>query len=296
MEPKEILLELRTKHGLSQEQLAEKVHVTRQAVSRWETGETVPNTETLKLLSKLFDVSINTLLGSPRQLICQCCGMPLEDTNISREPDGTFNEEYCKWCYSNGKYVYTSLEELCKAVFDAEVNPHHTHQQSEDDLDDSADIQNKDVVADWETGDQRDDPDKGQLNEQTWHRAQREPRSGGDQIRADHSQRRHPQREVQPVPPGGAGAPFSARIGFADPVIQAAVPLIGGAQFGGDQSIGDQKQEDHKDPPEELAVADGCDRRCGFRYKYNADDRQDHAAETEFFLHRLASLSLWGMI
>ena len=53
------------------------MHVTRQAVSRWETGETVPNTETLKLLSRLFDVSINTLLGSPRQLICQCCGMPL---------------------------------------------------------------------------------------------------------------------------------------------------------------------------------------------------------------------------
>ena len=93
MQPKETLLELRTKHGLSQEQLAEKVHVTRQAVSRWETGETVPNTETLKLLSKLFDVSINTLLGSPRQLICQCCGMPLEDVNISRETDGTFNEE-----------------------------------------------------------------------------------------------------------------------------------------------------------------------------------------------------------
>lgn len=83
MEPKKILLELRTKRGLSQEQLAEHVHVTRQAVSRWETGETVPNTETLKLLSGLFDVSINTLLGSPRQLVCQCCGMPLEDINIS---------------------------------------------------------------------------------------------------------------------------------------------------------------------------------------------------------------------
>ena len=99
MDTKEVLLGLRTKRGLSQEQLAEQVHVTRQAVSRWETGETVPNTETLKLLSRLFDVSINTLLGSPRQLICQCCGMPLEDPNISREPDGTFNEEYCKWCY-----------------------------------------------------------------------------------------------------------------------------------------------------------------------------------------------------
>ena len=112
MDTKEILLKLRTTNGLSQDQLAEKVHVTRQAVSRWETGETVPNTETLKLLSKLFDVSINTLLDSPRQLICQCCGMPLEDTSISKELDGAFNEEYCKWCYADGKFVYTNLEEL----------------------------------------------------------------------------------------------------------------------------------------------------------------------------------------
>lgn len=38
MDTKEILLELRTRRGLSQEQLAEQVHVTWQAVSRWETG------------------------------------------------------------------------------------------------------------------------------------------------------------------------------------------------------------------------------------------------------------------
>lgn len=112
MDTKDVILELRTQNGLSQDALAEQVYVTRQAVSRWETGETVPNTETLKLLSKLFDVSINTLLGSPRQLICQCCGMPLEDSLISKEKDGTFNEEYCKWCYADGKFVYTSLEEL----------------------------------------------------------------------------------------------------------------------------------------------------------------------------------------
>lgn len=72
----------------------------------------MPNTETLKLLSKLFDVSINTLLGAPRQLVCQCCGMPLDDSSISREPDGALNEEYCKWCYADGKFVYASLEEL----------------------------------------------------------------------------------------------------------------------------------------------------------------------------------------
>ena len=112
METKDIILELRTKNGFSQDALAEKVLVTRQAVSRWENGETVPNTETLKLLSKLFNVSINTLLGSPRKLICQCCGMPLDDTSISKEPDGTFNEDYCQWCYADGKFVYASLEEL----------------------------------------------------------------------------------------------------------------------------------------------------------------------------------------
>ena len=69
MGTKEVLYELRTKNGLSQDELAEKVFVTRQAVSRWENGETVPNTETLKQLSNLFNVSINTLLGSPHKLV-----------------------------------------------------------------------------------------------------------------------------------------------------------------------------------------------------------------------------------
>ena len=105
METKDVIYELRMKKGLSQEELAEKIFVTRQAVSRWETGETIPNTETLKLLSQLFNVSINTLLGSPRKLICQCCGMPLEDCNISKETDGNFNEGYCKWCYVDGEYT-----------------------------------------------------------------------------------------------------------------------------------------------------------------------------------------------
>lgn len=112
METKNVIYELRTGKGMSQDELAEKLFVTRQAVSRWENGETVPNTETLKLLSRLFNVSINTLLGSPRQLICQCCGMPLEDATISREPDGAFNEEYCKWCYTDGEFKYESPEQL----------------------------------------------------------------------------------------------------------------------------------------------------------------------------------------
>lgn len=112
METKDIIFELRTKHNLSQDELAEKVFVTRQAVSRWENGETLPNTETLKLLSKLFNVSINTLLASPQKLICQCCGMPLEDEIISHNKDGSLNEDYCKWCYADGTYTYNDMDEL----------------------------------------------------------------------------------------------------------------------------------------------------------------------------------------
>lgn len=107
-----ILKEIRVKNNLTQDEMAEKLSITRQAISRWENGETTPNIETLKQISILFGVSINTLLGSPRKLYCQCCGMPLEDDIISREVDNSFNEEYCKWCYTDGKFIYKNINEL----------------------------------------------------------------------------------------------------------------------------------------------------------------------------------------
>ena len=130
METKKILAELRLKNGMSQEELAEKVFVTRQAVSRWETGETTPNTETLKLLSELFNVSINTLLGSPRKLICQCCGMPLEDDSImGRDKDGAINEDYCKWCYADGTYTYGNMGDLIEVCVKNMANEDFTESQ-----------------------------------------------------------------------------------------------------------------------------------------------------------------------
>ena len=130
METKDVILELRTKKGLSQDELAGKVMVTRQAVSRWENGETVPNTETLKLLSKEFGVSINTLLGAPRKLICQCCGMPLEDDEIiSHDSDGTLNEDYCKWCYADGTYTYSNMDDLIDVCVKNMINENLTEEQ-----------------------------------------------------------------------------------------------------------------------------------------------------------------------
>ena len=130
METKDVIYSLRTENGLSQDELAEKVFVTRQAVSRWENGETVPNTETLKLLSKLFDVSINTLLGSPQKLFCQCCGMPLEDKIIGKDKDGTPNEAYCKWCYADGTYTYSSMDDLIDVCIPHMVNESFSEEQA----------------------------------------------------------------------------------------------------------------------------------------------------------------------
>ncbi len=130
MNTKDVIFELRTKNGLSQDELAQKVFVTRQAVSRWETGETVPGTETLKLLSDLFGVSINTLLGSPQKLICQCCGMPLEDAILGRNKDGSLNESYCQWCYADGTYTYSDMDELIEVCVKHMVNETFSEKQA----------------------------------------------------------------------------------------------------------------------------------------------------------------------
>ena len=130
MNTKDVLFELRTKNNMSQDELAEKVFVTRQAVSRWENGDTVPNTETLKLLSNLYNVSINTLLGSPHKLICQCCGMPLEDSIIGKNKDGSLNEDYCKWCYAEGTYTYSDMNTLIEVCIPNMVNENFTEEQA----------------------------------------------------------------------------------------------------------------------------------------------------------------------
>ena len=131
MEIREVLKNLRESNHMTQDQMAERVMVTRQAVSRWENGETQPNTETLKILSREFNISINTLLGSPQQLVCQCCGMPLTgDELISKEPDRSFNEAYCKWCYADGTYTYGNMDDLIDVCVRHMVSENVTEEQA----------------------------------------------------------------------------------------------------------------------------------------------------------------------
>ena len=60
---------------------------------------------------------------SPRTLVCQCCGMPLDDSTLSKGPDGAFNEDYCKWCYADGQFAYPTKASLLDYLIAHMPNP-----------------------------------------------------------------------------------------------------------------------------------------------------------------------------
>ena len=68
MEFNEKLQELRKQKGLTQEELAEKLYVSRTAISKWESGRGYPNIESLKAIAKFFSVTVDELLSSGEAL------------------------------------------------------------------------------------------------------------------------------------------------------------------------------------------------------------------------------------
>ena len=104
----------RKKAGLTQEQLAAKVYVTRQAVSRWETGESEPGIDMRKLLANALDVPMASLLDLPDAPECQCCGTPFNvpDMPFGTNADGSENPDYCGWCYHDGEFTSNGLDEI----------------------------------------------------------------------------------------------------------------------------------------------------------------------------------------
>ena len=63
LDMREKLTSLRIENGFSQQELAERLNVTRQAISMWESGATIPSIDSLILLSKLYGVSVDEFLG-----------------------------------------------------------------------------------------------------------------------------------------------------------------------------------------------------------------------------------------
>lgn len=109
----ETLASLRRGRGLTQEELAARLFVTRQAVSRWERGEVVPGIDTIKLIAAVLDEPVIHLIEMPEHC-CESCGMILAaPEQLAEEADGTPSEHFCKWCYNRGSYTYeTTMEEM----------------------------------------------------------------------------------------------------------------------------------------------------------------------------------------
>ncbi|MBE6960269.1 MAG: helix-turn-helix transcriptional regulator [Ruminococcaceae bacterium] len=75
----EKIYKLRKNSGLSQEQLAEELNVSRQAVSKWESGTAVPESEKLVTISNFFEVSVDYLLKDDNGDILKAEGCDIEE-------------------------------------------------------------------------------------------------------------------------------------------------------------------------------------------------------------------------
>ncbi len=112
---KDILPKLREERGLTQQQLAEKLYVTRQAISRWETGETTPGIDMTKLIATTLNVPVTQLMDLPPEgSFCQSCGMYFTSDDLrAHEADGTLSQDWCKWCADNGEFSdNATMEEM----------------------------------------------------------------------------------------------------------------------------------------------------------------------------------------
>ena len=56
--------------------------------------------------------------------------MPLDDSTISKESDGTFNEEYCKWCYTDGDFIYKDINQLINFLTEHMSNDNFPKEQA----------------------------------------------------------------------------------------------------------------------------------------------------------------------
>lgn len=113
MPMKDTIAAIRKEAGLTQEEMARRLYVTRQAISRWEQGTTEPGIDMLKLIARELDVPVTALLDMPEHY-CQSCGMMFTGPDQhGHEADGSETEDFCRWCYDGGAYTYeTTMDEM----------------------------------------------------------------------------------------------------------------------------------------------------------------------------------------
>lgn len=80
---------LRKKSGKSQEEIAEQLGISRQALSKWENGESFPTTENLIALAKIYQVSVDELIGNPVDTKKTELSSPSEEKNKRKHHSGS---------------------------------------------------------------------------------------------------------------------------------------------------------------------------------------------------------------
>lgn len=95
----EKILKLRKQNGFSQEQLGEKVNVTRQTISNWELNETTPNLQQLELLSKALNISADELIGNKMESNIELNNNILEKDNIERENNSSKSNKFAVFMF-----------------------------------------------------------------------------------------------------------------------------------------------------------------------------------------------------
>ena len=125
MAMKDTIAQIRTEKGITQEQMAKDLHVTRQAVSRWETGETSPGIDMVKLICVTYSVPLERFFDMPLEYYCQCCSMPIPDPAMhGTEADGSASGRYCKFCYEGGEFTAkdVDMDEFIEATAQLEAD------------------------------------------------------------------------------------------------------------------------------------------------------------------------------
>lgn len=116
---------IRKEAGITQEEMARKLYVTRQAVSRWETGETSPGIDMVKLICVTFNVPLERFFDMPMSYYCQCCSMPIPNPELhGTEADGSSSADYCKFCYDRGDFTAkdVDMDEFIEATAQMEAD------------------------------------------------------------------------------------------------------------------------------------------------------------------------------
>lgn len=125
MAMKDIIAKIRDEKGLTQAQMARELYVTRQAVSRWETGETSPGIDMVKLICTTFQVPLERFFEMPMEYYCQCCSMPIPQPELhGTEADGSRSDDYCLYCYQHGDFTAkgVDMDEFIEATAQMEAD------------------------------------------------------------------------------------------------------------------------------------------------------------------------------